>query len=120
MGISRIAISVLGGLPLLAQYEATGGKGVNFYTLEKEAALGKQMAAELRLRTTPIDNPTVQDYVDRLGQKLAANVPKTDVRAADRDDLPGQRRLRRARPHRPERSKGREPAVKAARFVRTA
>jgi predicted Zn-dependent protease len=75
MGISRTAISILASLPLLAQYDATGGKGVDFYSREKEAALGKQLAAELRGRTTPIQSDAVQAYVDRLGQKLAVHLP---------------------------------------------
>jgi beta-barrel assembly-enhancing protease len=38
----------------------------------KEAALGAQLAQEVRQRTTPIENPAVQAYVDRIGRKLAA------------------------------------------------
>lgn len=72
MRVGCIAISVLAGLPLLAQNQPTAGNGINVYSLEKEAALGKQLAAEVRQRTTPIQNPAVQDYVDRLGQRLAA------------------------------------------------
>ena len=51
------------------------GKGVNFYSLEKEAALGRQLAGDFRKRTTSIDIPTVQDYLDLLGQRIAAHVP---------------------------------------------
>jgi predicted Zn-dependent protease len=75
MGIGRSAISIFAILPLWAQYDATGGKGVNFYRPEKEAALGKQLAAELRERTTPIENHVVQQFVDHLGRKLAVHVP---------------------------------------------
>jgi predicted Zn-dependent protease len=57
----------------LGQGQATVGQGYNRYSLEKEAALGKQLAAEVRQMTTPIQSPTVQNHVDRLGQRLAAH-----------------------------------------------
>jgi len=76
MSVLRIAVLILAGLALTAQ-EPVGlaGKGGNFFSLEKEAALGRQLAAEFRKRTTPIDKPTVQNYLDRLGKRLAAHVP---------------------------------------------
>jgi len=79
MRIGTIAISILASLPLFAQNQVNAEKGLNFYSLEKEAALGKQLAAEVRQRTTPIENSTVQDYVDRLGYKLAAHMPEAKV-----------------------------------------
>jgi predicted Zn-dependent protease len=48
---------------------------VNAYSLEKEAVLGKQLAAELHRRTIPIDSTTVQKYVGNLGRKIAAHIP---------------------------------------------
>ena len=42
---------------------------------EKEAALGKQLAQDFRSHSTAIDNPTVQKYVDALGQQLADQMP---------------------------------------------
>lgn len=73
MSIDTIAISILTALPLLAQYHATGS--VSFHNPEKEAILGKQLAADVRGRTTAMENPFVEEYVARLGQKLAAHVP---------------------------------------------
>jgi predicted Zn-dependent protease len=67
-------------LPLFAQNQATPEKGGNLYGLQKEAALGKRLADEVHKRTTPIENPTVQVYVDRLGQTLAAHIPGSQVR----------------------------------------
>jgi len=76
MRVSRIAISILAGLPLMAQEPARSAeKGVNSYKLEKEASLGRQLAAEFRKRTTVIDSPTVQDYLDRLGRRLESHLP---------------------------------------------
>jgi hypothetical protein len=79
MRVGLICISVLAALPLLAQNHATAEEGINSYSLEKEAALGKRLAAELRKRSTLIDNPTVRDYVDRLGKNLAAHMPEAKV-----------------------------------------
>lgn len=49
------------------------GKGVNFYSLEKEIALGKQLAQEVERQAKIIDDPIVAEYVNRLGQNLARN-----------------------------------------------
>jgi predicted Zn-dependent protease len=44
-------------------------------SLEKEAALGRQMASELRRHTTSIEDTGIRENVDRLGQKLAREMP---------------------------------------------
>lgn len=51
--------------------------GVQFYTVEKEIALGKRLAEDTRERTTPLDDARVQDYASRIGKRLTAqaNVP---------------------------------------------
>jgi len=49
------------------------GKGVNFYSLEKEIALGKEMAQEVERQAKIIDDPVVAEYVNRLGQNLVRN-----------------------------------------------
>jgi predicted Zn-dependent protease len=49
------------------------GKGVNFYSLEKEIALGKQMAQEVERESRIVDDPVVSEYVNRLGQNLVRN-----------------------------------------------
>src|SRR5215469_13367603 len=49
------------------------GKGVNFYSLNKEIALGKQMAMEVERQAKIIDDPVVAEYVNRLGQNLVRN-----------------------------------------------
>src|SRR5436305_14748332 len=58
-------------LPLLAQ-EPPPGQGLNFYSLEKEAALGRQLAAEAERHMRPLDSAVARDYVSQLGQRLAA------------------------------------------------
>jgi hypothetical protein len=39
------------------------GKGVNFYSLEKEIALGKQMAQEVERQAKLIEDPVIAEYV---------------------------------------------------------
>src|SRR5581483_6579580 len=51
------------------------GQGVNFYSKEKEAALGAQLAGEMRQHTTPAASAAVSDYVKRVGDRLAAHLP---------------------------------------------
>lgn len=72
--LSRFAIVLLATLPLAAQRPATAG--VNFYSLEKEAALGKQLAADYRQKVSVLESPAAQDYLDRLGQRIAAQLPE--------------------------------------------
>src|SRR5216683_2511799 len=49
------------------------GKGVNFYSLEREIALGKQLAQEVERSSKLIDDPVVTEYVNRVGQNLVRN-----------------------------------------------
>ena len=49
------------------------GKGVNFYSLDKEIALGKQLAQEVERQSKIVEDPIVAEYVNRLGQNLVRN-----------------------------------------------
>src|ERR1039457_364881 len=49
------------------------GDGVNFYSLEKEIGLGKQLAQEVERQAKIIDDPTIAEYVNRVGQNLVRN-----------------------------------------------
>jgi len=49
------------------------GKGVNFYSLEKEIGLGKQLAQEVERQAKVIDDPIIAEYVNRVGQNLVRN-----------------------------------------------
>jgi len=66
------------------------GKGVNFYSLEKEIALGKQLAQEVERTSKMIDDPVVTEYVNRVGQNLVRNsdaqVPFT-IKVIDSDEV---------------------------------
>jgi len=47
--------------------------GVNFYSLEHEIALGKQLAQEVERQAKIIDDPTIAEYVNRVGQNIVRN-----------------------------------------------
>ncbi|MDE3165274.1 MAG: M48 family metalloprotease [Acidobacteriota bacterium] len=49
------------------------GKGINFYSLEREIALGKQMAQEIGRQARFVDSPLPAEFVNRLAQNLARN-----------------------------------------------
>src|ERR1700737_787959 len=49
------------------------GHGLDFYSLEKEIALGKQLAQEVDRSAKFIDDPVVNEYVNRVGQNLVRN-----------------------------------------------
>jgi predicted Zn-dependent protease len=57
-------------LPLLAQ------QGVNFFSLEKERAIGDALAADVRRQSRPLDNSEVDAYVKRVGRQLVAQLPE--------------------------------------------
>jgi predicted Zn-dependent protease len=66
------------------------GKGVNFYSLEKEIALGKQLAQEIERQAKIVDDPIVAEYVNRVGQNLVRNsdvkVPVT-IKVIDAEEI---------------------------------
>ena len=66
------------------------GKGVNFYSLEKEIALGKQLAQEVERQAKIIDDPVIAEYVNRVGQNLVRNsdakVPFT-IKVLDSEEI---------------------------------
>ncbi len=47
--------------------------GANFYSLEKEIALGKQLSIEVRKQARIVDDPIAAEYLNRLGQNLVRN-----------------------------------------------
>jgi hypothetical protein len=78
--VVHIAVLTLARVSLTAQeLPGPSQNGANRYSLEKEATLGKQLAAEIRERTNPIDTRGVQSFLDRLGQSLAAQMPNAKL-----------------------------------------
>jgi beta-barrel assembly-enhancing protease len=49
------------------------GHGLNFYSLEHEISLGKQLAQEVDRSAKFIDDPVIIEYVNRVGQNLVRN-----------------------------------------------
>ena len=66
------------------------GKGINFYSIEKEIALGKQLAAEVERNAKIVDDPVIAEYINRVGQNLVRNsdarVPFT-IKVIDSDEI---------------------------------
>ncbi len=64
--------------------------GLNFYSIEKEIALGKQMAEEVEKTSKIVDDPVISEYVNRVGQNLVRNsdakVPFT-IKVIDSDEV---------------------------------
>jgi len=66
------------------------GKGVNFFSIEREIALGKSLAQEVERSSKMIDDPVITEYVNRVGQNLVRNsdakVPFT-IKVIDSDEV---------------------------------
>jgi beta-barrel assembly-enhancing protease len=88
---TSVLVAVLAALSLLASGSLAGdkkknakddpdaignrdvGSGINFYSLEKEIALGKSLAQEVERQSKVIDDPVIAEYVNRVGQNLVRN-----------------------------------------------
>src|SRR5713226_7381915 len=49
------------------------GTGLNWYSIEKEIALGKGLAQDVERQAKVIDDPIIAEYVNRVGQNLVRN-----------------------------------------------
>ena len=68
-----------------------GGKGLgNWYSIEKEVRMGKAYAQQVEQTVKLIDDPVVNEYVNRIGQNLVRNsdakVPFT-IKVVDSDEI---------------------------------
>jgi predicted Zn-dependent protease len=67
------------------------GHGFNLYSLKRERELGQSMAASFNRNTKIITDPLVNDYVNRLAQKIVGNsdaeIPFT-IKVIDSGDIP--------------------------------
>ena len=64
----RLLLAFVVALPLLAQ------QGLNFYSVEKEHALGQHLASEIKQQSRPLDSAVADEYVQRLGGHLEAHL----------------------------------------------
>jgi len=66
------------------------GKGMNFYSIEEEIALGKQLAQQVEQSSQLVQDPVIAEYINRLGQNIVRNsdaqVPFT-IKVVDSDDV---------------------------------
>jgi predicted Zn-dependent protease len=66
------------------------GKGVDFYSIEKEIAIGKGLAQQVEKQARIINDPVIAEYVNRVGQNLVRNsdakVPFT-IKVIDSDEV---------------------------------
>ena len=76
--------------PLLIGKRKINKRQINFYSLEKEVALGRQLAAEVDRQAKFIDDPIISEYINRVGQNIVLNsdakVPFT-IKVLDSDDV---------------------------------
>ena len=49
------------------------GRGLNFYSVEKEIQLGRELAEEVGHQSRVINDPIVTEYVNRIGQNIVRN-----------------------------------------------
>src|ERR1017187_4578751 len=49
------------------------GNCLNLYSIQKEMALGQQLAREVTRQSKILDDPIISEYVNRIGQSLARN-----------------------------------------------
>jgi len=65
-------------------------KGVNFYSYEREQALGKELSSQLEATSKLLNDPVVCDYVNKVGQRLVrysdAKIPFT-IKVIDDDQV---------------------------------
>lgn len=67
------------GIALLAAWTLNGqtvGRGANFYSIEKESAVGEELAGTYRGAHPPLDSAMVRDYVEQVGERLARGLPQ--------------------------------------------
>src|SRR5438067_1485438 len=68
-----------------------GAKGIgNWYSIEKEIAMGKQFAQEVEATVKLVQDPVINEYVNRVGQNIVRNsdakVPFT-IKVVDDDSI---------------------------------
>lgn len=66
------------------------GKGLNFYSIEKEIAMGKRYAQDIERQAKLVQDPVITEYVNRIGQNLVRNsdvkIP-VSIKVIDSDEV---------------------------------
>src|SRR3954469_1014967 len=72
-----VPLTVFAGDDKKSDPDAIGDRNVsgkvNWYSLEKEIGLGKQLAQQVERQSKVINDPVIAEYVNRLGQNLVRN-----------------------------------------------
>ena len=53
------------------------GKGINFYSVTQEQAIGRELSQEIEVEAKMITDPMVTSYIERLGQRLVSHSDAT-------------------------------------------
>ena len=76
--------------PLLIGKRNINSHQINFYSLNKEVNMGRQLAADVDRQGKFVEDPVVTEYVNRVGQNIAlhsdAKIPFT-IKVLDSDDV---------------------------------
>jgi predicted Zn-dependent protease len=76
--------------PLMIGKRDINKGNLDFYSLEKEAQLGRQLAAEIDRQAKLITDPVITEYINRIGQNIAlrsdAKIPFT-IKVLDSADV---------------------------------
>ena len=76
--------------PLMIGKRNINAHQINFYSLQKEVGLGRQLAADVDRQGKFIEDPVVTEFVNRVGQNIAlhsdAKIPFT-IKVLDSDDV---------------------------------
>jgi len=74
-GLPEAMILAIAALPLfsIGAFAADKHKGIDFYTIPQEIALGREMSAEVDKQAHLVTDPIIAEYINRLGQNLAAH-----------------------------------------------
>ncbi len=93
---SPSSVSPEGHAPLPAKYDVSQigqrnvGRGLDFYSLDREVALGRQLSQEVEQQARLVTDPVVTEYINRIGQNLVRNsdarVPFT-IKVLDNDEV---------------------------------
>ncbi len=76
--------------PLMIGKRDINKGSLNFYSVEKEASIGRQLAAELEQKAKLVTDPAVTEYINRIGQNIVlrsdARIPFT-IKVIDSPDI---------------------------------
>ena len=76
--------------PLMIGKRNINSHQINFYSLNKEVNMGRQLAADVDRQGKFVEDPVVSEYVNRVGQNIAlhsdAKIPFT-IKVLDSDDV---------------------------------